>query len=219
MNHSFNINVLALAGFLSLVAVGPSQGEKEPAEEEKKWQTDIVQFEKELRRIVATAKMPEEADFIARLKRKEGDIEVITDGGGGVVDFAAAKGTVQHVATKTFRNAEIDWELTLGTDTEIAWNQSTDLVAKEAMDARPEGEDYPIFVIDIRKTNAGPFVAGDRIRLQSKIDDFSRFTKGFSNSRGLVAVYFLEDAPKPIFFLRLEGAKMRLVKPAAEKEE
>ena len=47
------------------------------------------------------------------------------------------------------------------------------------------------FVINIAETDAGPFKAGDWIRLQASIDDFSRFKKGYSKATGLVAIYYL----------------------------
>ena len=151
-----------------------------------------------------------------RFEKKSSGLEVITDGYGGVVDFNAAKGTIQYEASEKFGGKHIDWEFELATDTEIAWDDSTSLLPKIARTAEdgPEDSDKPIFGISIEKATAGPFRAGDRVRLKASIDDFSRFRKDYFRAFGLVAIYYLEEGPNPVFDLRLDRAEVTLIKGA-----
>ncbi|MGB2454712.1 MAG: hypothetical protein ACPIG7_08980, partial [Akkermansiaceae bacterium] len=50
------------------------------------------------------------------------------------------------------------------------------------------------------------------------IDDFSRFKKGYSKATGLVAIYYLEGNPNPVFDVRLDEAKITRLKSDADKE-
>lgn len=61
-----------------------------------KWTRDIDRFAAGLQELAATAKVPDEEDLLKRLENGTGEVEVITDGYGGVVDFKVAKGTVQY---------------------------------------------------------------------------------------------------------------------------
>jgi len=75
-----------------------------------KWAKDIARFDAGLRNLAEKADLPEEEDLKKRLESRTGEVEVITDGYGGVVDFNAAKGTVQYEASKRFAGKSIDWE-------------------------------------------------------------------------------------------------------------
>lgn len=182
-----------------------------------KWQKDIVHFDAMLRRLVETADIPEEEEFKKRLESDSGWVEVITDGYGGVVDFNAAKGTIQYKANNLMGSGgpHIDWEFELVGDTEINYDKSTGFVPKIAQianDGKGKSERFRFF-ISIAETDDGPFKAGDRIRLRASIDDFSRFKKGYHKATGLVAIYYLEDAPNPVFDVRLDEAEVTLLEP------
>ena len=180
------------------------------------WQRDIAQFDAELRKLAATAKVPEEEPLKKRLESRTGEVEVITDGYGGVVDFNAAKGTVQHQVNEKFGGMLIDWEFELLNDTKIHWDDSTDLVPMIARTATDGEEDsrQPIFDISVEKAAAGPFRTGDRVRLKAAIDDFSRFRKNYRRATGLVAIYYLEESPNPVFSLILDEAEVTLIQRA-----
>ena len=69
--------------------------------------------------------------------------------------------------------------------------------------------------IMLSDAKVGPFKAGDRLRLKADIDDFSRFRKDFDLATGLVAIYHLDGAPHPIFWLKL--AKAEIIRLPAKK--
>lgn len=207
---------LIVAGILSFLGTATTVAQEErPARAVwKTWQRDISQFDAELRQVVRQTKMPEEASLRNRLDEKSGGLEVVTDGYGGVVDFDAAKGTVQYVANERFGGMNIEWEFELAKDTKVNWEKSTKLIPKIVGAAKGEGQEskYPMFAIAIEKPNAaGPFQAGDRVRLKASIDDFSRFRTDFSRVMGLVAIHYLEEGPNPVFLLKLDEAEITLV--------
>ena len=221
MNSSLRLAYwpLAVSGFL-LVSTNLllAQEERPTRAVWKKWQRDISQFDAELRQVIREAKVPEEEALKKRFEGKSSGLEVVTDGYGGVVDFDAAEGTVQHVANERFGSMNIEWEFELANDTEIYWNKSTKLIpkiARTAQDGKQDSE-QPLFAIRIAKSDAGPFHSGDRVRLKASIDDFSRFRKDYSRALGLVAIYYLEEGPNPVFDLRLDEAEVTLVKGAKQ---
>jgi hypothetical protein len=212
---------LTVSGILLVTGTSLSlaQGELSPRAVWKPWQRDISQFEAELRKLVSEARIPEEASLKKRLDENSGGLEVVTDGYGGVVDFDAAEGTVQDVANERFGGMNIEWEFELAKDTEIYWNKSTKLIPKIARAAKGGKQDskQPLFAIRIAKTDAGPFHSGDRVRLKASIDDLSRFRKDYTRATGLVAIYYLEDAPNPVFSLRLDEAEIALINGADQE--
>jgi len=205
--------------FFLCTAMTVAQEERPKRAVWKTWQRDISQFNAELRKVVGEAKVPEEEALKKRFEEKSSGLEVITDGYGGVVDFDAAEGTVQNVANERFGGVLIEWEFELANDTEIYWNESTKLIPKIARTEKDEKEDgkYPLFAIRIAKTDAGPFQAGERVRLKASIDDFSRFRKDFHRAMGLVAIYYLEEGPNPAFLLKLDEAEVTLIKGANQE--
>jgi hypothetical protein len=189
-----------------------------------KWQRDIVHFNAMLQKLAETADTPEEGDFKKRIKSKSGWVELITDGGGGVVDFNAAQGTIQYEANKMIGSGgpHIDWKFELSGDTETSWNNQITFVPKIALiasEVKGKDEPQPRFVISIAETDVGPFKAGDRIRLRASIDDFSRFKKKYSKATGLVAIYYLEHLPNPVFDIRLDEAKVTLLEPSTGEQD
>lgn len=180
------------------------------------WQTDIYRFERELRRIVSEAQIPERTTFEKKLEKSSRDLEVITDGYGGVVDFNAAEGIVQYVANAMVQGRPIEWEFELARDAKPIYDGSIHLNPQFA--EKPQGEneerDMPLLAqIKIEDSKAGPFKAGDRVRLKAYLDDFSRFRKGFRRATGLIAVHYLEEAPPVMFWIHLDKAELSLVKP------
>ena len=105
MNRLIRTAVLPLTVSVALLASTNlllTQGELSARPAWKKWQRDISQFDAELRQVVREAKVPEEEAFKKRFEKKSSGLEVVTDGYGGVIDFDAAEGTVQHVANERF---------------------------------------------------------------------------------------------------------------------
>jgi hypothetical protein len=209
---------LSVVGILLLIWTDSALAQHEPRPKPAPlaaWQTDINRFESQLRRLVAKARVPERKSLERRLREKSSDLEVITDGYGGVVDFNAAKDTVQYVANEMVEGRPIDWEFELAKDAKQGYDRSIILVPKFA--TKPKGEmkkqDIPLLAgISVNESKAGPFNAGDRVRLKASIDDFSRFRKNFRLATGLAAIYYLDDAPTSIFQLQLEKAEINLVK-------
>ncbi|MCH1419127.1 MAG: hypothetical protein L7W40_02395 [Akkermansiaceae bacterium] len=236
--HQFALATITLlgAGYLDVTGAEPEPSKpltKTPLEENKnkttkyvavwnKWQKNIVHFNGMLETLAKTANLPQEDDLKRRIESKSDWLEVITDGYGGVVDFNAAPGTIQYEANKLIGSGGpyIDWEFELPKGAKASWNDSMTLVPKVAVinnDNKEKREQFR-FVINIAETDAGPFKAGDRIRLQASIDDFSRFKKGYSKATGLVAIYYLEGNPNPVFDVRLDEAKITRLKSDADKE-
>lgn len=209
---------LRFACFLNLIGIGAvcAQDEMRPVPLPlEPWQKDVHHFESELRKLMARARIPEQKALEKRIEEKSGDLEVITDGYGGVVDFNAAEGTVQYVANEMVQGRPIEWEFELAGDAKLIYNGSIHLDPK--FSTKPKGEikekNTPLLAtIKIKESSAGPFKAGDRVRLKAYVDDFSRFRKGFSRATGLIAVYYLEDAPPAMFWLHFDRVELSLVK-------
>jgi len=209
---------LLFASFLHLIGISSvcAQDEIRPVPLPlKPWQKDVHRFESELRKLVARARIPEQKALKKRIEEKSGELEVITDGYGGVVDFNAADGSVQYVANEMVQGRPIEWEFELARDAKPIYNGSIHLNPKFSM--KPKGENNEkntplLATIRINESSAGPFKAGDRVRLKAYVDDFSRFRKGFSRATGLIAVYYLEDAPPAMFWLHFDRAELSLVK-------
>lgn len=179
------------------------------------WQRDVAQFDAMLQRFVETADIPEQQEFKRRHESESDWVEVITDGYGGVVDFNAAKGTVQDEANNLIGSGGpyIEWEFEVAGDTRINYDKSTRIVPKIdriAKAGQAKGDQFRFF-ISLSETSAGPFKAGDQVRLKASIDDFSRFKKHYDKATGLVVIYHLEDSPNPVFDLRLGKAEITLV--------
>lgn len=183
----------------------------------KDWQRDIDKFDAKLRKLVETADIPKEEEFKKRLESESGWVEVITDGYGGVVDFNAARGTIQYEASELIGSggAYIDWEFELTRDAKASYDKSIKFIPKLATIANGGEEKSGQVGFSIRVANIDDvaFKAGERIRLRAAIDDFSRFKKRYSKAMGLVAIYYLEGAPNPVFDLRLENADVTRLEP------
>ena len=158
--------------------------------------------------------MPERKALERRLGEEPSDLEVVTDGYGGVVDFNAARDTVQYVANEMFEGRPIDWQFELAKDARQSYDKSIWLVPQFTSKPKDEGkkQDIPLLVgVSVKESKAGPFKAGDRVRLKASIDDFLRFRKRFSLATGLAAIYYLDDAPTSVFHLKLEKAEIILL--------
>ena len=218
IKHSTASAVALAATVLCWEATTPlAQEEHQTKAVRKNWQRSIGQFSAELRSLVAESSIPAEKELKDRLDRRDGTLEVITDGYGGVVDFNAAKGTVQYEATERFADGGsgpiIDWEFDLARDVKAFGDGSMVLIPKltDPVQGERKPDEVPILQITVTKSDAGPFRAGDRVRLESSIDDFSRFRKDFGRATGLVVVYYLEQAPNPVFLLKLGEAKINRI--------
>ncbi|QTN32653.1 hypothetical protein HZ994_10020 [Akkermansiaceae bacterium] len=183
----------------------------------KDWQRDIARFDAILRKLVETADIPKEEEFKKRLEGESGWVEVITDGYGGVVDFNAAKGTIQYEASELIGSGGpyIDWEFELASDAKASYDKSMEFIPKFATVANggEEKSGRLGFSITIAEIDDVAFKAGERIRLRAAIDDFSRFKKRYSKAMGLVAIYYLEESPNPVFNLRLDKADVTRLEP------
>ena len=188
----------------------------------KDWQRDIATFDARLRKLVETASIPKEEEFRRRLESESGWVEVITDGYGGVVDFNAAKGTIQYEASELIGSGGpcIDWEFELASDAKASYDKSMQFTPDLATIANggEEKSGQVGFSISIAEMDDVAFKAGERIRLRAAIDDFSRFKKRYSKATGLVVIYYLEESPNPLFNLRLDKADVtRLESNAGEQ--
>lgn len=116
---------------------------------------------------------------------------------------------------KKLAGRSIDWEFELVEDTAIFPDKSTGLLPKTAPAANARKKKFEPwdFGISLAKTSAGPFKAGDRVRLQASIDDFSRFKKNYTRAMGPVAIHYLKDSPN-FLHLKLDEAKLTLIKEA-----
>ena len=214
---------LSVAGILLLIGTGSALAQREPQPKPAPlaaWQTDINRFESELQRLVSEAQVPELSALERRFKDESGGVEAVADGYGGVVDFNAAKGTVQYVANEMGKGKPVEWEFELAREAKQNHSKSIALVPKFA--TKPTGDkkkgiplkDTPLLLgISVKDSNAGPFKAGDRVRLKASIDDFSRFKAKYRFATGLAAIYYLDDAPTTMFELRLENAEITSAKP------
>ncbi len=211
--------LLTVAGMLFLIGTNLAFAQREPRPKPEPlaaWQTDINRFERELRRVVAEAQVPERNALERRLQNESGGVEVITDGYGGVVDFNAAKGTVQYVANEMVKGKPVEWEFELAKEAKQSYDKSITLIPKLSANANSKNDEtvVPLLIgISVKELKSGPFKAGDRVKLTAAIDDFSRFRKKYHLATGLAAIYYLDDAPTTIFELRLENADITSAKP------
>ena len=201
---------------LALMNLSFAQGEAEPElriAPGPAWTKDIQRFDDELGELVSKAKVPS-----AKTLDDSDETEAITDGYGGFVDFDASKGTLQYLANEKVKGRRIEWEFELQRDAEKTNDDHIALVPKIGKKQVIEGEEILLGylnVIVLGDADVGPFKAGDRIRLKADIDDFSRFRKNFELANGLVAIYHLDGAPHPIFWLKL--AKAEIIRLPAKK--
>jgi hypothetical protein len=173
------------------------------------WTRDIQRFDDELGALVSKAKVPS-----AETLDDSDETEAITDGYGGFVDFDASKGTLQYLANEKVKGRKVEWEFELQRDADAEKSFGGDEIAffpkigkKQVIDGKEMMLGH-LNAILLSGAKVGPFKAGDRIRLKAEIDDFSRFKKDFDLATGLVAIYHLEGAPHPIFWLKLAKAEI-----------
>jgi hypothetical protein len=201
---------------LALMNLSFAQSEAEPElriAPDPAWAKDIQRFDDELGELVSKAKVPS-----AKTLDDSDETEAITDGYGGFVDFDASKGTLQYLANEKVKGRRVEWEFELQRDAEKTYDNQIALVPKIGKKQVIEGEEMVLpylNVIVLGDAKVGPFKAGDRIRLKADIDDFSRFRKNFGLATGLVAIYHLDGAPHPIFWLKL--AKAEIIRLPAKK--
>ena len=217
--QKLRFKALHVAGLLSLASISLSfaqsdgSGVKLVPVPGPAWTKDIQQFDNELGKLVSKAKVPS-----AKTLDDSDETEAITDGYGGFVDFDASKGTVQYLANEKVKGQRVEWEFELKQDAEKSYDDQIALVPKVGKKQVIEGEERMLGylnVIVLGDAKVGPFEAGDRIRLKAEIDDFSRFRKDFELATGLVAIYHLDGAPHPIFWLKL--AKAEIIRLPAKK--
>jgi len=209
---------LSVIGLLLIMGAGLAFTQTEQPKEDARlpWQTDVEKFEAALQKIKRETKVPDVAIFEKRVKDRAEDIDILTDGAGGVIDFSARKGSPQHEANQQLKDKPIEWEFELMTEAKPYSDGSITLMPK--LSARPadklEEDRFPFFTISVEKPSETPWEKGQRIKLTATIDDFSRFQKDLSDSFGIVAIYYFEDDPGPFFMLKLNEAK--ITKAAAE---
>lgn len=177
------------------------------------WAKDIQHFDLKLEELASKAKVPS-----VKMLEESDETEAITDGYGGYVDFDARKGTLQYNANGMVKDRFVEWEFELLRDAERSYDDTIAFCPKIDKKFKPktkEQEGGYLNVIILEDSELEPFKAGDRIRLKASIDDFSRFRKDFGRATGLVAIYHLDGAPHPIFWLKL--AKAEIVRLPAKK--
>lgn len=209
--QTFVIKILRTAGPLLLALLNPCLAQNAPEQKAiplppAAWTRDIHRFDEELGALVGKAKVPS-----AKMLNDSDKAEAITDGYGGYVDFDASKGTLQYLANGKVKGRTVEWEFELQRDAEKSFGGEIAFFPKIGKKQVIEGKEVMLGylnVILVEEIKNGPFKAGDRIRLKAKIDDFSRFKKNFDLATGLVAIYHLEGAPHPIFWLKLAKAEI-----------
>ena len=125
--------------------------------------------------------------------------------------FDASKGTLQYLANEKVKGQTVEWEFELQRDAEKSIGGEIALFPKIGKKQVIDGKEMMLGHLNailLSGAKVGPFKAGDRIRLKAEIDDFSRFKKDFDLATGLVAIYHLEGAPHPIFWLKLAKAEI-----------
>lgn len=98
-----------------------AKSEKGPTKTENQsiaaWTTDLVAFNKHLETLAAMARTPSKQEFEARFKKaRKGELKVITDGAGGVVDLKPAEDTVQFRVNEAVKGKTVSWEFELEGD-------------------------------------------------------------------------------------------------------
>lgn len=180
-----------------------------------KWTGDLATFQSDLRRVAEASKIPDQKGLLKRLEGERPDVELLTAGCDGLVDFNAAAGTVQQVVSQGYKGSWVDWEFEVADDTAIAWSGATTIIPKvpATEDDKEKGDAAPRLAFHILRPSDGPFRAGDRVRLKALTDDFSRFRKDYRRALGVVAVYHMEAAPNPVFIVKFDKAELTLMKP------
>ncbi|MEM7391499.1 MAG: hypothetical protein AAF492_04045 [Verrucomicrobiota bacterium] len=185
---------------------------EEPVERKEAWQTDVVAFNRLLGELAGRAAVPDPEELKDKIEDKPGrgrEAEVVTDGAGGVVDLTPAEGTLQFVVNRMFRGKTVDWKMDIqGGDT--GWTGVTSITPKFTDRVLKNMEDGPFpFLVSIELDVPGEaeFIPGERLRVKGKIGDFNSNGRDLpSLPTGLVAIYYLEDLPHPIFWLVLSEA-------------
>ncbi len=248
-SHLFTIYQQRFTKAWDILREGTSQAskiEKKPSEQvptsgkvaAEAWRTDVVAFDKFLGELVAKGRVPNQQALAKRIKispqGKELNSEVIpvTKGAGGYIDLKPAEDTVQFRANEALKGQKVTWEFTLGSDV-IVRNGGIVLMPQSItnQDAKDTKKAIPFLsaiMARVTRDQAAEmgFKTGDRVKVEGTIGDFSS-NKGIAalqSPAGPVAVYHLDSAPHPIFWVglievKITGPKRKstpLRKPAAD---
>lgn len=194
-------------------------GETARQDTDAEWQADFFAFNEFLAEIVSTARTPTVADFE---DRPDEEFDVITDGGGGVVDFHPAEGTVQFEANEACRGRRVMWDLTLLQDAgDYAqfgllpqWAEGVDL---EEMETNPPTVLGPLIEWHRADLPATPLMAGQRIRLSGTIGDAADNSNQRDSFHGVTTIYYLEDLAHPVFQVALKDVTVTRIDPTEEE--
>ena len=204
------------------------QPEKEKRSSEG-WQSDIVAFDTYLAELVGKAKVPDKPSLEKRVTAIPGsedtnsEVLPVTDGAGGFVDLAPAEETVQFQVNKALKGQKVKWEFELALDVAVAFNGVGQLQPKVA--ANQNAQSF-LAAIMLKTTTQLDFKAGDIVKLEATIGDASqnRGLAALLAPAGPVAIYHLDSATHPVFWLGLKDVKISgptrntpaLFKPAPE---
>jgi hypothetical protein len=213
----------------------PTDGKLLPVEP---WRTDVVAFDKFLGELVAKGRVPNKQALAKRIKispqGKEMNSEVVpvTKGAGGYIDLKPAEDTVQFRANEALKGEKVTWEFKLGSDVMIRNGGivlTPQLITNE--DAKDTKQAIPFLsaiMASVPRDQAAEmaFKAGDLVKVEGTIGDSST-NKGIAallSPSGPIAVYHLDAAPHPVFWVglievKITGPKTKatpLRKPAAD---
>ncbi len=177
------------------------------------WRSDILAFDSYLSELVGKASVPDRSSLEKRVSSISGGDEAssevlpITDGAGGFVDLAPAEETVQFQVNNALKGQSVKWEFELAYDTASSFSGVARVIPKSATQ-----DNASPFLAALIFNTAGDvdFKAGDQVKLEATIGDASQ-NKGpdaLLAPAGPVAVYHLDSASHPIFWLGLSSVKI-----------
>ena len=193
---------------------------------EQAWQTDLSALDAYLKQLTEEARTPTEQEFKARFKNTPRDLTVITDGGGGVVDFNPGVDTVQFRVNEALKGRSVRWEFELGTD--VAPYGQPGILSKhfantfEKAEAANQWDKVPFLsAILITRHQANLPTAklskGQRIIIQGKIGDAAKNRDDRDTFHGATAIYYLEQLHHPIFWIALDRVTITRVSPTGKQ--
>ena len=186
-------------------------------EEEKRssegWQSDIVAFDTYLGELVGKGKIPDRPSLEKRItlvpgsEKTTSEVLPVTDGAGGFIDLAPAEDTVQFQVNSALKGQKVKWEFELALDAAMSSSGVIQIQPKIASNGNVKSF---LAAIVMKTTAPVDFKAGDIVRLEATIGDFSENTglAGLLAPVGPVAIYHLDSTTHPVFWLGIKDVKI-----------
>ena len=204
----------AVIGCLLFVLAGGSCGKNQTSPQEAglaPWQTDVDAFNKELAKHTAQARTPELAVLEKRFEEDAESVTTITDGYGGIVDFKPSEDSLQYRVNEAFKGKRVDWTFEVADKTEQDFMKMLVVVPKisgVSYDDDNTVSNLYLSCIMIQSPDVDSLQVGDRVRLEGVVEDFSKNSSREHFFHGVTALYHLDDAPHPIFWLGFTEVKI-----------